>query len=332
MLPFCEVCRDEVEFVREDIENTKVIKGKEIKYMGVEAFCDECGSSIYEPHTHDLNLKKIDEAYRAINDLSTIEEVEKAVEMYGMGKRPFSLALGWGEGTITRYLNGDTPTKQYSQILRRVLKDPLFMNELLENNKEKVSDIAYKNCKEAIRKSEENSRTTISEHKIDSVVQYLLYKCGEITPLALQKLLYYSQAFNKIINGQFLFNDNCEAWVHGPVYREVYNRYKSFGYNPIEEELRQYKFNDLNDFEKELLDNIVNNFGCYSGKVLEKMTHIEKPWTATRKELNDDDYSERVIPKEIIEIYFSEIKSKYQILNVTDIRDYSEDLFEKIHS
>ncbi|WP_407270363.1 type II toxin-antitoxin system antitoxin SocA domain-containing protein [Radiobacillus sp. PE A8.2] len=331
MLPFCEVCRDEVEFVKKDIEKTKVIKGREIKYMGVEAFCKECGSPIYEPHIHDLNLKQIDAVYREINNLSTISEVEMAVDMYRMGKRPFSLALGWGEGTITRYLNGDTPTKQYSQILKRVLKDPLFMNELLENNKEKVSDIAYKNCKEAVRRLEEDSHA-IGKDKIDSIVQYLLFRSEEITPLALQKLLYFSQGFNKIINGQFLFNDNCEAWVHGPVYREVYNRYKSFGFNPIEEEFRQYNFNDLHDFEKELLDNIVKNFGCYSGKVLEKMTHIETPWRDTRRELNDDEHSNRVISKEIIEIYFSEIKNKYKILNVSDIKDYSKDLFDKIHS
>ena len=46
--------------------------------------------------------------------------------------------------------------------------------------------------------------------------QYLLYKCEDITPLALQKALYYVQGFYYAFEGRFLFDEDCEAWVHGP--------------------------------------------------------------------------------------------------------------------
>ncbi|WP_235589108.1 Panacea domain-containing protein [Tepidibacillus decaturensis] len=170
------------------------------------------------------------------------------------------------------------------------------------------------------------------EDKIDYVVKYLLTNSVDITPLALQKLLYYSQGFYKAFTGVYLFHNNCEAWVHGPVFRSIYYKYKDHGYNPIEEEDYEYGEIKLTTVEKELLDSIVRNFGCYSGKVLEKMTHAEEPWRVTRTGLNDNEGSDRIIDKELIAKYFNEIKSKHGMLNISDIRDYSTDLFNKLYN
>ena len=69
------------------------------------------------------------------------------------------------------------------------------------------------------------SAVSLDISKIESVAEYLIIKCGEITPLALQKLLYYSQAFCKLFTDSYLFEEDCEAWVHGPVYRCIYENY-----------------------------------------------------------------------------------------------------------
>lgn len=82
--------------------------------------------------------------------------------------------------------------------------------------------------------------------------------------------------------------------------------------------------------EKEILDSVIRNFGCYSGKVLEMMTHVEMPWSRTRAGLADDEYLDRIIEKDLIAEYFDSIKLKYNMLNISDIRDYSLDLFNKI--
>lgn len=71
--------------------------------------------------------------------------------------------------------------------------------------------------------------------KIESIANYIINKSMEITPLALQKLLYFSQSFHKVFLDIFLFDDDCEAWVHGPVYNDIYFKYKDHGYNPIED-------------------------------------------------------------------------------------------------
>ncbi|MBZ9607298.1 DUF4065 domain-containing protein [Clostridium estertheticum] len=56
----------------------------------------------------------------------------------------------------------------------------------------------------------------------------------DITSLALQKLVYYVQGFYYAFTNRLIFEENCEAWVHGPVYRNVYIKYRKYRFNPIE--------------------------------------------------------------------------------------------------
>lgn len=335
MTGFCEKCRDVVEYTVREGEKTKCIKGKEIRYTGKEAYCRECGDEIFVAEIRDYNLQMLDKAFREQEKLISVSDIESILKKYNIGKRPLSLLLGWGEGTVTRYLNGDIPTKQYSDILRRILADANYMAEILEQNKNQITDHAYGLCKQALEIIErETARKTCkleNEGKIDSVVKYLLIHCAEITPMALQKLLYYAQGFYKAFNGEYLFADDCEAWVHGPVYRNIYYKYKDHGYNPIEENTFEYGSIELTETEEEILDSIITNFGCYSGKILERMTHIETPWRVTRKGLGDQEGSDRIIAKELIADYFSGIKAKYNMLNTSDIKDYSMDLFGKLY-
>lgn len=329
MLGFCEKCYDMVNCSVEKEQKSKEIKGKKIEYQGKEAYCNDCGTKIFIADIRDYNLKKLDEAYRKSEDIILVSDIEKILEKYNVGKRPLSLLLGWGEVTLTRYLNGDIPSKHYSDTLKKVLEDENYMQELLENNKDKVTKNAYNSCRKAIEEISTTSEPR-TENKIDSAVKYILSNSADITPLALQKLLYYIQSFYKVFYGEYLFNEDCEAWVHGPVYRELYFKYKEYGYDPIEDDHLLFTDIQLNESEKEVIDSIIVNFGCYSGKILEKMTHEERPWRLTRKGLKPNESSNRIIKKELMSKYFNQIKSKYDMLNVSDIKDYSEEHFYKI--
>lgn len=330
MKGFCEKCRDTVEYDVKMVDKEKDIKGKIIKYVGKVAYCDECESEIFVPEIRDCNLKELDAAYREVENLIKIEDIEKILERYDIGKRPLSLLLGWGEVTLTRYVNGDTPSKPYSDKLKLILEDKDYYRELLEQNKENISPVAFSKSQAAI---DEISLVTDSEiGKLESAVRYLLMQTSEITPLALQKLLYFTQGFQKAFSKSFLFEEDCEAWVHGPVYRNVYEKYRNHGYNPIEEKGLSYEIINLSEDEKELLDHIVLYFGCYSGKVLENMTHSEEPWRVARRGLMDWEISHRPIEKDEIGSYFTSVKEKYKMLNLMDIKDYSKDLFSKLYS
>ena len=123
--------------------------------------------------------------------------------------------------------------------------------------------------------------------------------------MALQKLLYYVQSFYYVFTGRFIFKEDCEAWVHGPVYRKVYDRYKKFGYEPIDSEILGVSTIKLNDVEISVIESIIKFYSCYSGKVLEQMTHNEKPWILTRVGISNMDSCSKIIEKGLISQCFT---------------------------
>ena len=98
---------------------------------------------------------------------------------------------------------------------------------------------------------------------------------SSITNLKLQKLLYYCQGVYLAINQTVLFEDNIEAWVHGPVVPSIYQEFKSFGKNPIQVD----EFDcDLDEETEEILIEVFDVYGQFSAWKLRDMTHLEPPW------------------------------------------------------
>lgn len=60
-----------------------------------------------------------------------------------------------------------------------------------------------------------------------------------ISNLKLQKLVYYAQAWYLGIYGTSLFEEDFEAWVHGPVIPALYREYKEFACKPILKEVQE---------------------------------------------------------------------------------------------
>ena len=189
-------------------KNIKEVRGMEFEYTAERAYCNKCGEEIFIPELHDKNLQKIDNAYREKAGIIKVSEIKNIVEQYNTGKRPLSLLLGWGETTLTRYLDGDIPSKNYSNTLKKVKDDYQYMKHLAQKNKEKVTDKAFNDLINAINNLQQNEIKT--EKKIDSVIKYLLKELGEVTPLALQKLLYYGQGFYKTFYNEFLSKKSQE--------------------------------------------------------------------------------------------------------------------------
>lgn len=121
----------------------------------------------------------------------------------------------------------------------------------------------------------------------DKVADYILcyfHDIGEeITNLKIQKLIYYAQGWFLGIHGEPLFSDELEAWRHGPVQPEVYQRFKDFKFNPITEEPDCPAFSEKRI--RKILDYIIDRYGCYSPFELKKMTHKEQPWIDARRGL-----------------------------------------------
>lgn len=147
---FCSTCNETVRTQLMESQLVGKIRGKDIVYKGKVAVCPVCGDSIDAQGLEDVNLELMKEAFRDKEGLISIEEIETILNRYKIGKRPLSLLLGWGEGTLTRYINGDLPTRQYSATLRRIKEDPGYYREILEENRGAITYQAYVKSKKAL--------------------------------------------------------------------------------------------------------------------------------------------------------------------------------------
>lgn len=134
---FCLECRKETEYFLRRRNIVKVIKDKEYTFGITDAICAECGEEMSIPGLIDKNVREIDEQYRAVEGLVTTEDIEKLMKIYKIGKAPLSLALGFGEVAIPRYLEGQVPSKEYSDIIKTALTSPAYMKKRLKENRSK---------------------------------------------------------------------------------------------------------------------------------------------------------------------------------------------------
>lgn len=319
---FCTQCRKETDYSLHKINYMKTIKEKEYSFYITSAVCNECGNEVNVPGLLDYNVKEIDDQYRYYEKLVRRSDIEKLLKIYNIGKAPLSLALGFGEITISRYLDGQVPSKEYSDIIRHAISSPEYMKSLLNKNRDKIAYTAYNKAYGAASNLEK--LFCMSDGLIGSV-NYIFKSLEEVTPLLLQKLLYYVQGINSIRNGAMIFNEDCKAWVHGPVYVEVYNLFKDFKYNPIDDDrfaVLENSEDNLTEDQKNVIDLVLKTFGMYGGKTLERITHKEEPWRAARKGYDDEIYSNEIIPKESIIDYFKSVDLKYDFSSEDGINKY----------
>lgn len=304
---FCTQCRKETVYQLRKKIVQKIIKEKTYDFEIIVAICDECEEEMDIPGLMDINIRSIDKQYRKAEGLVNVDDIQKIMDIYNMGKAPLSIALGFGEITITRYLAGQMPSKEYSDIIKKALASPNYMIKLLNDNAEKMGETAYK---KAIQAAEKIAGLFCVSDKMLLTISYIFDQMQEITPLALQKILYFIQGIYMVMFGEPLYKENCMAWVHGPVYEEVYDLFKDFKYNPIEDNrfaIFKERFKELSDHEKKVIDLVINSFGKYSGKVLEKITHNESPWKNARTDYESLQPSREIIDKSEIIIIAKEV-------------------------
>ena len=326
---FCIECRKETEYVLQKKKIVKNIRDKEYTFEITVAVCTECGEEMSIPGIIDQNVQEIDEQYRAMEGIVSIDDIKKIMDIYKIGKAPLSLALGFGEVTIPRYLEGQVPSKEYSDIIKAALSSPAYMKQKLTENREKLTDTAYRKVLAAVESIE--SLFSVSD-KMLQVIAYIFEKLEEVTPLMLQKLLYFIQGIYSALYGSPIFEEDCRAWIHGPVYPEVYKLFRDFKYNPIDDArfaLLKGREDILAEDEKHVIDLVVNTFGIYSGKVLKKITHNEDPWKDARKGYGDNIPSSELLPKKRIMEYYILINQKYGIDTEDGLRTYIRDMLDK---
>jgi uncharacterized phage-associated protein len=116
-------------------------------------------------------------------------------------------------------------------------------------------------------------------------------KIEDLTPMKLQKLLFFTQSWHLKINGEPLFDDFFARWRYGPVIPSIYHEFKQYGPNEITDYGKGVVNDDEDDFgirlvipeidwkcdreTVDLVDKIIEVYGEFTGWELSVMTHEE---------------------------------------------------------
>ncbi|MBD0864395.1 MAG: DUF4065 domain-containing protein [Rhodobacteraceae bacterium] len=117
-----------------------------------------------------------------------------------------------------------------------------------------------------------------------------------ISPLKLQKLLYYTCGYYLAASGGApLIDHNFKAWEYGPVVPELYRHFSHYGNRPIATLAHDYDPDsgamvpvppppEGDPLFDTVLDFVVKTYGPYTALQLSEMTHADdSPWDKTRK-------------------------------------------------
>ena len=297
---------------KDNIKVRKVIanvKGKDIEFDEYYMIDVETGEEIFDRNLEIENDARLYDIYKKQMNLLTSSEIKNIRKKYDMNQKEFALSIGVGEITIHRFENGSIQTESVDSIIR-LSDDPDIMYSLLIKNQTNLSEsdfdrlvrrvyalkklkhhkIAKFNINDYINLDFETelvdnvTNQLIIEYntKIDNVSEKYGIKdnCGiaeYITPLKLQKLLYYIQGLTLRIFGKPAFISKISAWQYGPVIPEIYNQYK--GRNPIPTPKVNY---EVCDGLKKIIELVVSSYGQIEAGSLIDLTHDEDPWVASK--------------------------------------------------
>lgn len=143
----------------------------------------------------------------------------------------------------------------------------------------------------------------ISASDVAKYVIKVFQECEDpITNLKLQKLLYYIQGWHLGLYDAPVFDDDFQAWIHGPVIPKVFYEYKDeFPWLPIINQLDAVSL----PLEIELhIEEVLTIYGKDSCWELELRIHKEDPWLIARKGVLSHDECFNEISKEELRRFF----------------------------
>lgn len=149
------------------------------------------------------------------------------------------------------------------------------------------------------------------KYKATEIAKFFLAK-ESMSPKKLQKLVYYAYAWYLAFNSEpefdineRLFEEEVQAWVHGPVIPEIYHKYKENGYHNIRK-ISPDKVPGFENDTKDLLEQVWEIYGSYNGNELESITHQEEPWKKAREGYGALDRCDEVLDDNLIRDYYLE--------------------------
>jgi uncharacterized phage-associated protein len=115
--------------------------------------------------------------------------------------------------------------------------------------------------------------------RVHDIAEYILQRCGPMTTMKLQKLVYYSQAWSLALRGSAVFEERVQAWAHGPVVWELFQAHRGqFVVSSVQGQAHR-----VDVHTRAMVDRVVAAYGSWTADQLSERTHQELPWVQARR-------------------------------------------------
>lgn len=220
----CPVCDKihEVEKITRIISST--IKDESVEHEETVFKCPLKGEEWYHGKMLDDTLLSARDAYRVKHKLLTSDQIIALRKKYGINQGEFSILLGWGAATMSRYETTHIQDESYDNIMRLALGNPAFVLDRLIKHKDHFDPDKFTklvtSLKEKIKadgnvqlkrqeimnhyvdydiESDTNGFKLLDIDKIADVIAYFANYVKNLYKVKLMKLLWYTDVlfYNK---------------------------------------------------------------------------------------------------------------------------------------
>lgn len=144
-----------------------------------------------------------------------------------------------------------------------------------------------------------------------------------ITPMKLQKLIFFAHGWNLALFDEPLISDPIQAWPFGPVIPSIYHEFKhersgAISCKATELDLEKFDFVELSvpaedTNSRKLMDRIWDVYGKLDGPQLSDITHQPgTPWAEARRLFGDDEKNIPIGNAEIATFFKEQLNSNRQ--------------------
>lgn len=311
----CPICNT-IHHLELNTRKAKVmIKGETIDFEEQYLVCHNTSSVDNEFITAklmDSNLLKARDAYRQAHNLLTSSAIADIRKNYGLSQSDFSLLLGWGEVTVTRYETKTIQDATYDRMMRMVQSNPLLALNLLEQHQQEFDTQKYTKIRKIIVRyiseygvtylkqqavisqyvdyqipSTFNGQRLLDLERIASVIDFLTKYLKRLNQLTLMKLLWYCdvEAYQQLGHALTGLVYHQTAWGIFPLAGDditsittklTVEETKNHDYEFYLKSNRQVELTDFTPQELTILKLIVSQFDDFnSNKILKTIKALE---------------------------------------------------------
>lgn len=160
----------------------------------------------------------------------------------------------------------------------------------------------------------ENAKVPYSAKAVANELLEIARKYGQtLTPMKLQKLLYFTNAWYLALKEEPLIDELVEAWQWGPVVPSIYHALKNFGPNFIEglckdEDGNIPRIPQTDTYTHSLLNEVWRVYGHLTAIQLSNLSHVKDgPWDTANAE-NTMQLKNWPIRNEVIKTHFQRLR------------------------